>query len=218
MSPETTQAYLRARGMQIVSGNLRDERIFLPYIIMDLAYQLFCKSVMPIPAKFELKKMKNELKKTYNRFNKDFFRIFTQEQQNEIIDAMDGFEVHVNNQLQITRVALSQAMRFLEFDLQMQMTDIFLINVLAQCAGIIYHDALTGKIPESVKHNKQIEDFAYQIVRFGNKYYKEQGGTRSVDINDVPALDASIDKLISVMVDWARIKLKNPLQSNVTTK
>lgn len=201
MRSEIAEAYLKSRGLRLKEGNLEDDQIFLPYLVMDTVYQLYCKTVKPLPVKHELKKMKNGMRDAYLRFNREFFRAFTPEMQDEIIDAMDGFDAYIADSLTITRAAVSNTVSFLDFGLQMKMTDMLLMNILANEAGIFYHDMFRG-LPERYRHEPNIEAMATLAQKFGDAYYKSGGGQRRINPNDVPKIDAAMNALFRRMLQW----------------
>lgn len=207
MRREIAEAYLKSRGLRLKEGDIEDDQIFLPYLVMDTVYQIYCRTVKPLPVKHELKRMKSGMRDAYMRFNRGFFRAFTQEQQDEIIDAMDGFDAYIADTLTITRAAVSSTVSFLDFDLQMKMTDMLLMNILANSAGIFYHDMFRG-LPERYRHEPNIEAMATLARRFGDAYYKSTGGQRRINPNDVPKIDGSMQALFRRILQWTGAQKK----------
>ncbi len=201
MRRDIAETYLKSRGLRIKEGNIEDDQIFLPYLVMDTVYQIYCKTVKPLEVKHELKRIKNGMRDAYMRFNREFFRAFTPEMQDEIIDAMDGFDAYIADSLTITRAAVSNTVSFLDFDLQMEMTDMLLMNILANAAGIFYHDMFRG-LPERYRHESNIEVMATLAQKFGDAYYKSKGGQRRINPNDVPKIDSSMQALFRRMLQW----------------
>lgn len=207
MRREIAEAYLKSRGLRLKEGDIEDDQIFLPYLVMDTVYQIYCRTVKPLPVKHELKRMKSGMRDAYMRFNRGFFRAFTPEMQDEIIDAMDGFDDYIADALTITRAAVSNTVSFLDFDLQMEMTDMLLMNILANSAGIFYHDMFRG-LPERYRHEPDIEAMATLAQRFGDAYYKSKGGQRRINPNDVPKIDSSMQALFRRMLQWTGAQRK----------
>ena len=51
---ELMEKWLADRGKKLTSEDKRHSRVFLPYLIMDTAYQVYCKHIMTVPASFRL--------------------------------------------------------------------------------------------------------------------------------------------------------------------
>lgn len=193
MRAELADKYLKAHGMTITRGTHK-QQVFMPYIVMDKARELAAHSIGQLPLRHEAKRWRGELKRVYHEFCADFFRPYTQDEVDEIIESFDGFEAFIDNELQLTRVAVSNAVDFLDFELQMTMTDIFLTQITAQCAAIIYYDGFAPNAPEAQRHNKHIERFERLAMKIGNAYYKSTGNTRTIASNEIPELDRALSR------------------------
>ena len=44
------EKWLADRGKKLTSEDKQHSRVFLPYLIMDTAYQVYCKHIMTVPA------------------------------------------------------------------------------------------------------------------------------------------------------------------------
>ncbi len=193
MRAELADKYLKAHGMTVTRGTHK-QQVFMPYIVMDKARELAAHSIGQLPLRHEAKRWRGELKRVYHEFCADFFRPYTQDEVDEIIESFDGFEAFIDNELQLTRVAVSNAVNFLDFELQMTMTDIFLTQITAQCAAIIYYDGFSPNAPEAQRHNKHIERFERLTMKIGNAYYKSTGNTRTIASNEIPELDRALSR------------------------
>ncbi len=204
MRAELAHKYLAAHGMVATKG-AHITQVFLPYIIMDTARELFDRSIRPLPLRHKAAKCRNEMRAVYHEFCKDFFRPFTADEQDEIIESFDGFEAFIANELTFARVAVSNAVDFLDFDLQMTMTDIFLTQIVAECAGIIYYDAMNSRLPENYKHNAYIDRYERLAVMLGREYYKSTGNTRTIDNNDIPDVNRALERLAKRMTEYNQL-------------
>lgn len=193
MRTELADKYLKAHGMVVTRGEHK-QQVFMPYIVMDKARELAAHSIGKLTLRHEAKRWRGELKRVYHDFYSDFFRPYTQDEVDEIIESFDGFERFIDNELQLTRVAVSNAVDFLDFELQMTMTDIFLTQITAQCAAIIYYDGFAANAPEAHRHNKHIERFERLTMKIGNAWYRSTGNTRTIASNEIPALDKALSR------------------------
>lgn len=201
MREELAYKYLKAHGLRVTKGT-HVTHIFLPYIIMDTAKTVFDRGVGDLTLHHLAHKYKNELRKAYYEFFKDFFKPFTRDETDEIIDSFIGFEAYIADELTLARVAVSNAVDFLPFELQMTMTDIYLAHIVAQCAGIIYSDSMNPRLPEGLRSNKHIEDFKRYALLVGREYYKSTGYRQTIAADNVPDLDAAMVRLARKMAEF----------------
>lgn len=201
MRTELADKYLKAHGMRVTKGT-HITQIFLPYIIMDTAKSVFDRGVGELTLHHLAHKYKNALRKAYYDFFKDFFKPFTQDETDEIIESFDGFESHLADELTLARVAVSNAVDFLPFELQMRIADIYLANIVAQCAGIIYYDSMNPRLPEGLRSNRHIEDFKRYALLVGREYYKSTGYRQTIAADNVPDLDAAMVRLARKMAEF----------------
>ena len=83
---ELMEKWLADRGKKLTSEDKQHSRVFLPYLIMDTAYQVYCKHIMTVPASFRLLQLRKALGSAFSNFSKDFFRCFTIDESCEITD------------------------------------------------------------------------------------------------------------------------------------
>ena len=201
MRNELAEKYLKANNLTATKGKHLTQ-VFLPYIIMDMARELESKSLGALNLRHLAKRFHNKAREERENFYSEFFKPFDDDEQDEIIESFDGFAAFIDNELQLTRVAVSNAIDFLDFNLQMTMTDIFLTEIMAQCAGIIYYDNFSAGTKESFRHNKHIEKYEMHIRRAGNEYYKSTGETRRITADDLPKVDAALGRLAKKMTEF----------------
>jgi hypothetical protein len=201
MRAELAEKYLKANKLTATKGKHLTQ-VFLPYIIMDMARELESKSLGALTLHHNAKHYYTLAKIERGTFYRDFFRPFSREERDEIIESFDGFGEFIDNELQLTRVAVSNAIDFLDFDLQMTMTDIFLTEIMAQCAAIIYYDNFSASTKEGFRHNDFIENYESFIRRAGNEYYKSTGEKRKIAADDLPKVDAALGRLARKMTEF----------------
>ena len=201
MRSELAEKYLKANNLTATKGKHLTQ-VFLPYIIMDMARELESKSLGALTLRHNAKRYYNKAKGERKGFYSKFFKPFDDGERDEIIESFDGFGEFIDNELQLTRVAVSNAIDFLDFDLQMTMTDIFLTEIMAQCAAIIYYDNFSAGTKESFRHNDFIENYESFIRRAGNEYYKSTGEKRKITADELPKVDAALGRLARKMTEF----------------
>ncbi len=201
MRSELAEKYLKAHNLTATKGKHLTQ-VFLPYIIMDMARELESKSLGALTLRHKTKHFYKLAMGERAEFYRDFFRPFDDDEVDEIIESFDGFGEFIDNELQLTRVAVSNAIDFLDFNLQMTMTDIFLTEIMAQCAAIIYYDNFSANTRESFRHNGHIDNYESFIRRAGNEYYKSTGERRKVEADELPKVDAALARLARKMTEF----------------
>lgn len=201
MRPELAEKYIEAHGMTVTSGT-HLTHLFLPYIVMDTARELFDRSIRPLSLRHRAQGYRSEMKRVYHEFCKDFFRPYTRDEQDEIIASFDGFEAFISDELTLARAAVGGAVDFLPFKTQMTLADIILTKVTAQCAGIIYYDFMNVNLPEGRRRNRFIDRYERLAMLLSEEYYKSTGHKEIVKINSIPHLDACLTRLAARMAKF----------------
>lgn len=132
-----TQIYLNAHDLQILKGD-DSPNIFLPFLLIDAMYIVRQENIHDLPKKHTLKHYYRNWDKNYEQFIKDFFRIFTEEQQFEIIDKMDEFNLFIKNELQLFKISVMNRFMDYDTDVRLILSDTLACNILAQSAQIVY--------------------------------------------------------------------------------
>ena len=65
---ELMEKWLADRGKKLTSEDKQHSRVFLPYLIMDTAYQAYCKHIMTVPASFRLLQLRKALGSAFSNF------------------------------------------------------------------------------------------------------------------------------------------------------
>lgn len=132
--------YIATLGLKRLKGERASP--ILPFFILDAMYNILTQDLATVPVKGETKKALTEWKHNYGLFNRSFFRAFTRDQQDEVIDIMDAFEKYIGNDITVTRVAVMNQLskHGIESDGQRILASAVVANILAQQAGIIWED------------------------------------------------------------------------------
>lgn len=192
---ELVEKYLHSIGMKLVTGSTLET--LLPFLIMDCQYQLYTKDIAHLPAKRELKKIRNQWIESYNRFNRSLFDAFSIEEQDEIVDRMDDFANYIQNDLVIAKVAMMDVAKKLPLETQNVIGSCLMCNALAQMAQIIWGKVYHNRRNESM-FNREIDGVRKFSWRFLNMYYKED---ENISCN-VESVNTTIDILCRKVIKW----------------
>ena len=210
---EIIDAFCRSRGL------VRKEGASLiplhPFLIMDCVLQIYTKWIAVLDdCRFEAKKYRNEWKKTYNALNRTFFKAFTPEQQDAVIDMMDDFDRYIYNDLVIAQMAIMDYFDTLEhegriMEDQQVASSCILAEVLCYTAKTTWERIF--KVTGQMDVYDQIERITKSIHRFINAWYKP---TTHIDVTqDQRCMDA-ISVLCKKVIRYLEVDAKNRKQSN----
>lgn len=197
---ELVETYLRANGLKRINGSDEDASPLLPLIIMDSAFQLYCKHVRPIKCRQEMKKIKNAWFASYEAFNKDYFRCYNQDQTEYICDMMDAFGTYIENDLAIAFVQFTNLFKSEDVERQKVIAACMLSNVLCQCAELIWERVYAAAYRKQNKEIIACEKYMHQWV---DRYYGVK--SRLVNPNESKPLCDAIDMLCRKQVEFLRL-------------
>lgn len=132
--------YLATIGLKRLKGSSASP--LLPFFILDAMYSILTKDIASVPVKNTTKKALTEWIHAYNLLNRSFFRAFTQDQQNDVIDLMDSFQESIANDIVITKVqVMNQLGKYgIPFEGQTILASAMVCNILAQQASIVWEE------------------------------------------------------------------------------
>lgn len=193
--------YIKHLGLKRISGD--DASPILPFFILDVMYTLYRKSIQPVPSQFEEKKAKNLWMKNYHLFNRDFFSVFSDDQQDEIIDIMDAFEEYINNDVVIVKVAVMNELspHGLNLDDQDILASCLICDILAQSAQVIWRAVYDND-------NQYINAIMRNATRWMNLYIRKRTDAL-VDTNKSKQVTDAVNALCKKMVNFLHKLRKN---------
>lgn len=198
---DLTAAYMRNIKRTFMTNNADDLTPLLPFFILDIAYQLYLKYVLPLDCSHEAQRWKNVWSSSYNKINAKFFSAFDDNQRDAVIERMDSLAEWSEADVSKTLTTLEH---FLAGQIPQDKARIISVcmvcNVLAQCACIIWEQVYCAD-SEAGKKNVLFEKMAYAISRFLNNYHRPASHIRC---NDDPDVDSAVVKMQARIVGWLR--------------
>ena len=165
---ELVDIYIATLGLKRLKGERASP--ILPFFILDAMYSILVKDIAPIPVKGPTKKALTEWTHNYNLFNRSFFRAFTQEQQDEVIDIMDAFIAHIGNDITVTQVAVMNQLskHGIAFEGQKILASAMLCNILAQQATIVWEEVYkkSNRYLAAIERHSKLWMQSYFIQRY----------------------------------------------------
>jgi hypothetical protein len=157
---DIVNTYLTYKHRKRTLGEREDNTLpLMPFFIMDVCYQIYCKDIKNIPCKHLMKQAKTRWNESYHKFTSDFFRAFNQDQTDYIVDLMDEFNDYIHNYVVMLK---SSVMNHISGDASFEdkkiLGALMVCNVLAQSAQILYGEMFRSgtKVYEARKINAVI--------------------------------------------------------------
>lgn len=198
------EIFLKSKGMKKISGDENDASPLLPMIMMDSAYQVWCKYIKKVPCKHEMKKLKNEWIDNYNKFNKDYMRVFDDDGQDFVIEMMDNFEKFIEHDMMIVFVQFSNLVINEPLERQEVIASGLLCNVLCQSARIVWERVFINA-PYEVRHNAYICACEAKSHLWNNAYYGK--GKKDINPNENKMVSDAVSILCRKEINFLRTYL-----------
>lgn len=133
---ELVNKFLLHRGFSKIQG----ESLLpvLPFLVMDVVYNMYNKTLRPIPAKHSLKKWKTIWEEAYNRFDRTFLAAFTSDEQDELMDKMDSLEDYISNARTVVEIQTMNCFPSAPIEKQKILACINVCNLLTHYAGQLW--------------------------------------------------------------------------------
>ena len=189
-----TEKYLRRIGKRWVSGRDSDPVGLMPFLILDVMYELYETKVKRLKVCHKMAQWRKRWIESYSLLNRSFFASFDEDERDLVIDAMDGMRQYLDKDLMVAKVALMDYISELSFEDQDAIASTMLCNILSQIAKIVW-DTVYGT-PE--RNMEAIVKYSYE---FANGLYS---GPRKVRFNDSEVVSRAVDILQRKIFEWMR--------------
>lgn len=198
---ELIASFMRHEGKTYVTTNRNDLTPLLPFFILDSAYLIYQKEVLPLQCSHRAKFWKDEWKRAYGLLNRSFFAAFSDEQRDSIIDRMDDMAEYLEDAIADT---LGRVSTFLigkaPEEKRGVVASCLVCNILAQDAAIVWEQVYTDAKGHPLK-NSFIEKITRASSKFLNSYSPPDERIRC---NDDEGIDASTIRLQTRIVEWLK--------------
>lgn len=176
---EIVDTYLAYKGLRLTDNKTRDDvRFLIPFYLMDISYQIYCKEIKDYECKHKIKEIKKRWKESYRQFYADFFMAFNPDQTDFIVDQMDEFENYIHNKVVMLK---STVMRVFSpdatFEEKKTLSSVLASNVMSQYAQHIYADMYRNKWLER-KDNPRIE----AVIKNSYEFARLFPAAKAIDI------------------------------------
>lgn len=200
------KAYLAPKGLKMRCSTDNEVAPLLPLIIMDTAYQIFCRNIKPVECRHNMQKWRNEWLRSYDRFNQSFFRCFGSEETDLMCDIMDDFDKHIEHDIFITLIQIENLLKDEPLERQEVLASAILVNVLCQCAEIVWEDTYKTA-PREYRMYTDITACRVLIRKWLEGYYgKNKPVIRPNDDRNVTmAVNILCKKLVDFLKKYAEV-------------
>lgn len=204
---EIAETYIAYKGRKRSDKGKKDNTLpLLPFYIMDVVYQIYCKDVKDIPCRHKMAQAKKRWAKSYHSFNMDFFLAFDEDQTDYIVDQMDEFGTYIHNTLVMFKSAAISAFNAdAPFEEKKILASVLACNVLCQAAQHLYMD-MYRKTNMKGERNKYIEDIQKASYDFANAF---PASSKDIDLTSRDDVMKMIDVLCKKIIAFLRSKEEN---------
>lgn len=198
MKEEIVRAYLKHNGYTLDKGDITDNKILLPFLLMDLVLSIYRHDILPVKMRFEMNHWKKEWRKWYNKFNQPFFRAFNREQTDVVIKYMEELESIMQEDLDLFRKELRNLIKGYCDDSNLDICiNCLTCNVITHTArlfwGMVYRQNGVETDHECLI---RIQRITYNMTQ---KCYKEES---DLDISKFPEVENIMNSLCDKIVKW----------------
>lgn len=177
----------------------RDGMPFMPMLLMDAMNLLYEEYIAPMPLRHKQKHLRTQWHEAYKHYINQEFLPFSDDQKCEICELMDDFEEHINNEVELFRVASMDKFMQYDTDIRITLSAILACNALAQIAQILYN-------AQRKRENSYIASVESWSLKLLNEYAdkKIDRSATQVDLNKFQDLNIASRKMCGKVVDFAR--------------
>ena len=179
-----TESYCKHKGYNCT--NMNDENVLLPFFLADSAYLIYDEQIKPLGLKRELKLHAKRFIEAYNRFTKDFFAAFDDEQKDYVIEKMDTLYLLIAYDIEVFRMSIINQMQQFPLGTRQTLASMSALMHLVQCAWIVYRHTF------SAMYNKELQGMMSAAHSLFQAYANQKVNRITVaELNKIPAISAS---------------------------
>lgn len=177
----------------------RDGMPFMPMLLMDAMNLLYEEYIAPLPLRHKQKHLRTQWHEAYKHYIRQEFMAFDDDQKCEIVELMNDFEEHINNEVELFRVASMGKFMQYDTDIRITLSAILACNALAQSAQILYK-------AQRKRENSYIASVESWSLKLLNEYAdkKIDRSATQVDLNQFQDLNIASRNMCKAVVDFAR--------------
>lgn len=197
-SKDIALKYLKSINLKLDRGDYT--AVLMPYIMMDLQYQIYCDKIKDYKFRHDAKNWKKYWIKAYNEWNESFFALYEPDEKVFITDLMDGLHDAIHNDLVKIKCAVNNLLSFCEIKDKNLKSDLLVCNLIAQVAHIFWecsHKNRFNVVPVST-HIQNVEHWTYELA---NKWHPLD---RDVSMRNDKEIGKLVDAMVGRIVDFVK--------------
>lgn len=194
-------SFLKYKGY--TSNKKQGNLPLLPFIMADalyIAHDTYLKGHLKQEAKYHA----NKMMECYHRLNHDFFKAFSREEQDELVEKMDNFDDYLHNDFEMLRIAVTKPIMHYPIKTRDVVAALCIVKLLAchieYMYSVMYRDPLGRIVPDT--NIQGIKHHAYEMFR----QYSAKHGSDNINLNDEPAVSLCINniskRILEFIDDW----------------
>lgn len=200
---DIVEPYLNSIGIRFLAGDKNDYSATTIFLLHDMVYQIVTKKISKIRCTHEAKKARNNwVELVRNQFGRFWMQI-QGDRQDIICELMDDFESYTNNQREIFKCKIMDAVSFMSDDDCRNYTDVQLASAYAQMAKRLWERIVDERFRDSshLAYDEGSIHYAKVIMRdIGNRY------DINLDFNVLKPVQDASDYLATRIVSFIESK------------
>lgn len=191
---DIVNAYCKRNNLDVIAGSLggQDPAPIMPFLIMDCAYQEFCREIKPIETRHSAKKVRNRWLADYRAFNLRLFSCLDAAQRDFVIDLMDKYAEFIGNDAMLMKVAVMDLVSGCKFEEQKVIGSLMLINIYSQVAQIVWGTVF--------RTNHGQDEQCPELLRMRRDSHALCNGIAILEEDVNPNIDEKLNKAVDVFV------------------
>lgn len=185
-----TQTYLKSKGM-ILDGEGWVSPL-MPYLIMDMFYDIYTKKILSLSLRHEQKKKAGEISRMYKTFNDVLFRPQTEDGKVLLTDLMDELVEATHNTRVKLKCALMDCLSFEEFEIREVHASMVLADALVSLANGYWAECYRNRQGQEVENEL--------LTKIGKRVFYIMNYWHPLDRNINCSNDDKVSALIKMLI------------------
>lgn len=191
--------YLKSKGIG-VKGDAT--QLLVPFLIMDIAYQIYCKEIKPVPFKHEARQYLTRFSTEYKKFNNDLFRHLTIDESEYVTEEMDnGYEV-LQNYIMLVRVELMNSLDVYGEEARDVLTSLMLCDMMCQISGVMWQEMYRTRAYRKGETNMSIKCMRNCLLSVAKSYERDLNVNFVCNLNNGERLHKNCMVLARKAGEW----------------
>lgn len=196
---EIARKYLKSRGIKVTGDATQ---LLVPFLLMNIAYQIYCKEIKPKPFQHEARKYLTAFSKEYKLFNNELFRNLDCDEAEYVTDEMDKGYDALQNYIMLVRIELMNSLEVYGEKPRDVLTSVLLCDLICQISGIMWNEMYRVLPYRKGETNMHIKCMRKYLILIANSYERDLNVKFKCDLNNGDKLKMNCTILARKAAEW----------------